>query len=85
MRGSSVLSNKIDVLNKQFGNLTDSQLQSLVELLGDNYPRIFIKQNKPKFIDTEYNRSLFDKLKERNLIIRYESINDNQLRVIANY
>ncbi|MPM40285.1 hypothetical protein SDC9_86925 [bioreactor metagenome] len=82
---SSTKEYKIKVLNKQIEELTDSQLQNLIEQLGWNYQKLFKKQNKPTFGDTKYNRLLFDNLKKRRLIKRYQEYKDNQLKVFANY
>lgn len=78
--------NKIAWINNQSDNLDPAQLQKLTELLGDDYKRIFMKQNKPVFPKTEYHIRLFQKLAEFNLIIRYEIENENSsIRVIAKY
>ncbi|MDH6357345.1 hypothetical protein [Parabacteroides sp. PF5-9] len=85
LNSSSSKENKIQLLNKQVEELTDSQLQSLTEQLGWNYQKLFKKQNKPTFTDTKYNRLLFDNLIKRGLIIRYEEHKKDELKVFANY
>jgi len=82
---SSSEENKIRLLNKHVAELTNSQFQTLVEMLGDDYIDLFKKQHKPKFPNTDYNRTLFDNLIKRRLIIKYEPYKDNRLRAFANY
>ena len=82
---ASSCENKINILNKQGEELTDSQLQSLIELLGDNYQKLFIKKNKPTFLNTVYNKTLFELLEKRKLIKRHEQYRDDKLKVFANY
>jgi len=82
---SSSIDNKIRILNKHVDKLTNSQFQTLVEFLSGDYPELFIKQHKPKFPNTDYNRTLFDNLEKRGLIKRYELYKDNRLKVFANY
>ena len=84
INSSSHRENKIKMLNKQ-KELSNLQMQNLIEILGVDYERLFIRQNKPKFLDTDYHRLLFDNLRKRGLIKRYEPYKDNQLMVIANY
>jgi energy-coupling factor transporter ATP-binding protein EcfA2 len=77
---------KIDLLNRYIYNLPNEIVENLVKILGEDYQKIFLKKHKPHFPDTPYNRELFKKLADRNLIIRYEPINDkNELKVLANY
>ena len=85
IKSSSLNENKIKVLNKQEKDLDSSQIQNLIKTLGGNYEKLFKKQSKPKFSDTDYHKRLFDILINRGLIKRYESYRDNQLKVIANY
>lgn len=85
INSSSTKENKIRLLNKQIEELTDSQLQSLTEQLGWSYQRLFKKQHKPTFANTEYNIFLFDSLQKRRLIRRYEKYKDDQVKVFANY
>ena len=85
INSSSLKENKIKVINKQASELSDSQIQSLIGILGQSYQKLFKKQNKPTFSDTVYHRTLFDSLKKRKLIKRYEKSKDGQLRAIANY
>lgn len=82
---SSSEENKIRLLNKHVAELANSQFQTLVEMLGGDYIDLFKKQHKPKFPSTEYNRTLFDNLIKRRLIIKYEPYKDNRLKVFANY
>lgn len=85
IRSSSTIENKIKVINKQNQNLTDTLLRNLVELLGGNYPKLFKKQNKPKFSKTEYNETLFKNLEKRSMIIRIELFNEDKIKVFAKY
>lgn len=77
---------RIGLLNLHLSNLDDSQVQSLTEELGDDYAKIFMKQHKPLFPNHDFNIEFFDKLKERDLIIKY-GIDDksNLIRVFAKY
>jgi energy-coupling factor transporter ATP-binding protein EcfA2 len=85
INSSSLLENRIKVLNKQEKELNDSQIQGLIEAFGEDYKKLFIKQSKPKFSKTDYHEQLFDNLKKRKLIRRFEPYKDNRLKVIANY
>jgi len=76
---------KIKILNKHIEKLTDSQFQTLVEMLGGDYPELFVKQHKPKFPNTDYNKTLFDNLEKRGLIKRHETYKDGRFRAFANY
>lgn len=85
LNSSSSKEYKIRLLNKQVEELTDFQLQDLTEQLGWSYQKLFKRQNKPTFVDTEYNRLLFDNLQNRGMIKRYEEYKGDQLKVFANY
>ena len=77
---------KITLLNLHFDYLKNSQVQSLIEKLDGSYKKIFQKQCKPHFPNTMQNDTLFSKLKERNLIIRYElAKKSDSLKVTAKY
>lgn len=80
------LSKKVALLNLNFDTLSDNQIQVLTEKLGKDYKRIFIKQNKPIFKSESYLKVFFDKLKAKDLIIRYEKDEDkNEFKVFAKY
>jgi hypothetical protein len=85
INSSSLRENKIKMLNKQAEELNNSQMQKLIETFGGDYEKLFIRQSKPKFSDTNYHRKLFYNLRKRKLIKKYEPCEDNQLRVYANY
>ncbi|MGN6603199.1 MAG: YobI family P-loop NTPase [Ginsengibacter sp.] len=83
--GSSV-QKKIELLNLHMENLTDAQVEALTQKVGEDYERIFIKQNKPVFPDIDFNRRFVGKLKQRGLISSY-SLNEKkgEIKVVANY
>lgn len=82
----TVLSKKIALLNLNFNNLDDNQIQFLIETFGGDYLKMFKKQNKPKFPNNPQHIALFDKLRKRDLIIRYELNEDEkEIRVFAKY
>ena len=82
----TVLSKKIALLNLNFDNLDNSQIQFLIETFGGDYLKIFKKQSKPKFDNNPQHITLFDKLRMRDLIIRSEPNEDeNEIRVFAKY
>lgn len=85
IKSSSSIDSKIKILNKHIDKLTNSQFQTLVEMLGGDYPELFVKQHKPKFPNTDYNKTLFDNLEKRGLIKRHETYKDGRFRVFANY
>lgn len=85
IKSYSSTDNKIKILNKHIDKLTNSQFQTLVEMLGGDYPELFKKQHKPKFPNTGYNSTLFDNLIKREMILKYEPYKDNRFRVFANY
>ena len=43
------------------------QIQKLTELLGEDYIRVFKKQNKPMFRNDSLHETFFKKLKSKNL------------------
>ncbi len=77
---------RVELLNLHFDSLEIAQIQRLIEKLGEDYLRIFVKQNKPTIINTPFNISLVEKLKLKDLISSY-SINKekNEIKVIAKY
>jgi len=79
------LERKIKILNVYFDTLAASQIKTLVEKLGENYARMFIKQNKPVFELTDEVMILIRKLEERKMIKRYELQSQNTVKVLANY
>ena len=62
-----------------------TKLYDLIEMLGGDYPELFVKQHKPKFPNTDYNKTLFDNLEKRGLIKRHETYKDGRFRAFANY
>ncbi|MBA4057143.1 MAG: hypothetical protein C0490_20690, partial [Marivirga sp.] len=79
---------RISLLILHWANLDDSQVRSLVEILGEDYSKAFIKQNKPVFPSNALNIELFTKLKERDLIMRFEEKekdNEKLIKVYAKY
>jgi DNA-dependent RNA polymerase auxiliary subunit epsilon len=77
---------RVRLINLHFQNLDDKQIQVLTEKLGVDYARIFMKQHKPVFPNQPYNIEFFTKLKEKDLIIRYEKEDkDKSIRVLAKY
>lgn len=85
IKSYSSIDNKIKILNKHIDKLTNPQFQTLVEMLGGDYPELFVKQHKPKFPNTDYNKTLFDNLEKRGLIKRHETYKDGRFRAFANY
>jgi len=83
---NSSVKKRIALLNLHFDKLDDSQIQSLTEKLGDDYAKIFMKQHKPLFNKTDYHYNFFNKLKDKNLIIRFEDVDKtNEIKIYANY
>lgn len=77
---------RIEILLLHAANIDDEQLQTLTEKLGADYAKLFVKQNKPVFQNSRYNTDLFDLLKARDMIIRYElNEGDGQIKVFAKY
>ena len=83
---NSSVKKRIVLLNLHFDKLDDNQIQSLTEKLGVDYAKIFMKQHKPFFTKTDYHYDFFNKLKNRNLIIRFEDVDKtSEIKVYANY
>ncbi len=76
----------IELLILHFDSLKHEHLRSLIKELGEDYARMFIKQNKPSIEYTHFNATLVDKLKSFGLISSF-SINNkkNEIKVIAKY
>lgn len=85
-KSNDSIQKRIELLNIHFDYLDEGQIQSLIEILGDDYARMFIKQNKPTISNTSYNINLAEKLKSKNLISSY-SINKekSEIKVVARY
>lgn len=79
------LSRKIKMLNLNHERFDNDQLQRLVESFGDDYIRLFAKQNKPVFANKSYNQNLFEILKSRDLISSFSINNNDEIKVVANY
>lgn len=77
---------RVTLINSQFPNLNETQIQSLTEELGQDYGKIFLKQRRPVFPYNDFNLNFFSNLKERDMIIRYE-VNDarDSIKVFAKY
>lgn len=85
-KANTSVQKRIALLILHFENLDNNQIQILTEELGDDYARMFMKQHKPVFANAPYNISLFIKLEERDLIIRFEVIGSkNVIKVYAKY
>lgn len=83
---NSSIQKRIELLDLYFDKLEDDQLQSLIEELGDDYARMFVKQKKPILGNTPYNARLVNRLKEKGMISSY-SVNQekNEIKVVAKY
>lgn len=82
----SPISKKVKLLVNYNEIFDHTNLQVLVSYLDSEYARIFTKQKKPTFPNTDYNQKLFNILKTRNMISSY-SIDDKKdlIRVVAKY
>jgi hypothetical protein len=87
-KSNNSINKRIRLLKLHWNDLDDSQVQSLVELLGDNYAKMFLKQHKPIFPNNALNIDLFNELKERDLIMRFEEKEKDKgklIKVFAKY
>ncbi len=84
-KANNSINKRINLLMLHWSNLDDSQVQSLVEILGDSYAKVFIKQHKPVFPSNSSHIELFTKLKERDLILRFEEKEKDKEQVIKVY
>jgi ABC-type dipeptide/oligopeptide/nickel transport system ATPase subunit len=77
---------RIELLDLHFDKLTEEQLISLIGEIGENYARMFVKQNKPTIANTPYSTRLIEKLKKKDMISSF-SINKekNEIKVVAKY
>jgi len=85
-RYSRSIEDKIRLLNAHFAELSPEQIQTLVELLGGDYPELFVKRHKPKFSKEYFNTELFTKLKAKHMIKTFgpHEKGENLWRVFAN-
>lgn len=80
------LQKRIEILNLHFKSLEKSKIQTLIEKLGVEYARIFIKQNRPSIENTPYNLNLVEKLNSNKFISSYSiSKSKNKINIIAKY
>lgn len=77
---------KIRVLNVNNEKFDNIQLQGFLEKFGEDYARLFVKQNKPVFANKIFNKDLFEILQSRNMISSF-AINPEkeEIKVVANY
>lgn len=80
---SKSLDNKIKLLLLNFNYLSNSQITSLVELLGWRYSKMFKSRKHPKFAHNDLNLQLIKRLDEQGLISSY-SIDDKKNEIKAN-
>jgi hypothetical protein len=78
---------RVRLINIHFGYLDNTQLKGLVGKVGDNYKRLFMRQNKPKFPITDYNRILFQNMLDQGLIGKFvvSPRDESEYRVSAKY
>ncbi|WP_026764597.1 hypothetical protein [Sediminibacterium salmoneum] len=77
---------RIELLNFHFDSLTEDQLKRLIEELGEDYARMFVKQKKPTIANTPFNKRLVENLKKRNMISSFTIIMEkNEIKVVARY
>jgi len=86
-QSSSTNGDKIKLLNIYNGDLDDLKITNLVDSLGGEYSRLFIRKKKPTFSVNDYNGLLLDNLRKRGLIHNYgvDSKHSEIFRAIANY
>lgn len=77
---------KINLLNLNVDHLEDFEVQVLIEGLGGKYGDVFKKRHRPSFLYNKQLDELFENLKERDMIIRYEvDKKKNKIKVIAKH
>lgn len=82
----SSLEKKINVLIVNNEYFDDSRVIEFVGGFGEDYAKVFVKQNKPVFADKPFNRLLFQMLKDRKLISSFSINTDKgEIKVVANY
>ena len=86
-RNSRSTDERIRILNMHIGSLSTGQVKTLIEILGGDYPEIFIKRHKPKFSRVPFHEELFRNLKSKQMIIKFEPYDkdENLFKVYANY
>ncbi|PWG80661.1 YobI family P-loop NTPase [Pararcticibacter amylolyticus] len=86
-KSSSSVEDRIRLLNMHNSKCSDTEFEELVSKLGDDYKDLFKKKHKPTFSITEYNRDLFNTLKDRRMIKSFDKDwkDEGKYRVIANY
>lgn len=82
----NILDRKLSLLCLYLNTLSNEDLKELLLSLGNNYEKVFKKQNKPVFGNTPQHIAIFNHLKKNGSIIRFEHINEGKsLKVIARY
>lgn len=87
VRNSSKQEYRIRVICKQAGSLTNPELTTLIQKLGEDYKDLFRKKCKPTFSRNDDNEQLLNILKSRKMINSFsvDSKKSNLLRAIALY
>lgn len=62
---------KVGILLKSFESLNKEQIRILIELIGEDYEKLFIPHQKPKFEKSSDNLELISRLKKVHLISSY--------------
>lgn len=82
----SSVSKRLVLLNQNLDQLDVDQIRNLSKMLGEDYEKIFVKMHKPTFMNTPQHIVLFEELKKREMIIRYETNEKkNEIKVFAKY
>lgn len=83
----NLIENKVKLVNLYFDDLNDSEIISLVKSIGHYYSELFVKQHKPLFNNTIFNKELLTKLLSKELINSFDldKKDRSKIRAVANY
>lgn len=85
VKNASSSENKVRIINLYFNDLDNTKIVSLLKNIW-GYDKLFIK-GKPTYVKSDFNNTLFSKLKAKNIIKNYydDKWNDSNFRVTTNY
>jgi hypothetical protein len=85
VKNASSSENKVRIVNLYFNDLDNTKIVSLLKNIW-GYDKLFLK-GKPTYVKSDFNNTLFSKLKAKNIIKNYydDKWNDSNFRVTTNY
>lgn len=87
LMSSAIAEKKLRVLNSHLLQLSNYEIVTFVQSLGEEYENIFIKRRRPTFTNNNDHVKLFSNLLKRGLIKTFSEYSGDKdlIRVVANY